>query len=61
MLRKVKASCSPSQADFRPKTNAAILWDMGHKKDRSLKGVIGQRKEAKNLNVLDVLTVQERK
>jgi hypothetical protein len=26
-LRRPKATCSPSYADFRPKTNAATLWD----------------------------------
>jgi hypothetical protein len=25
-LRRPKAACSPSNADYRPKTNAAILW-----------------------------------
>jgi hypothetical protein len=28
--QKVKAACSPSYADCRPKTNAAILWDTDH-------------------------------
>jgi hypothetical protein len=26
-LRRPKATCSLSYADYRPKTNAAILWD----------------------------------
>jgi hypothetical protein len=29
-LRRPKIACSPSSADFRPKTNAVILLDMGH-------------------------------
>jgi hypothetical protein len=29
-LRKPKIACSPSHADYRPKTNAVILLDMGH-------------------------------
>jgi hypothetical protein len=29
-LRKPKIMCSPSYVDFRPKTNAVILLDMGH-------------------------------
>jgi hypothetical protein len=29
-LRKPKIGCSPSYADFRCKTNAIILLDMGH-------------------------------
>jgi hypothetical protein len=33
-LRKPKATCSPSYVDCRPKTNAAILWDMGHTRGR---------------------------
>jgi hypothetical protein len=58
-FRRSKASCSPSYADCRRKTNAAILWNMGHPKGRLHKGEIGQRKETKNLNMVDVLTVQE--
>jgi hypothetical protein len=29
-LRRPKIICSPSYADFRPKTNAVMLLDMGH-------------------------------
>jgi hypothetical protein len=43
--------------DYRPKTNATILWDMGHTKGRLYKGGIGQEKETKSLRVVDVLTV----
>jgi hypothetical protein len=32
---------------------------MGHNKERLCKGGIGQEKETKNLNEVDVLTVQE--
>jgi hypothetical protein len=28
--KKTKKSCSPSYADYRPKTTAVILLDMGH-------------------------------
>jgi hypothetical protein len=30
-LRRQKIASSPSYADYRPKTNAIILLDMGHK------------------------------
>jgi hypothetical protein len=30
LLRSPKIICSPSYADYRPKTNAVILLDMGH-------------------------------
>jgi hypothetical protein len=29
-LRRPKVTCSPSYADYKPKTNAVILSDMGH-------------------------------
>jgi hypothetical protein len=29
-LRRPKIACSPSYEDYRPKTNAVILLDMGH-------------------------------
>jgi hypothetical protein len=29
-VRRPKITCSPSYADYRPKTNAVILLDMGH-------------------------------
>jgi hypothetical protein len=58
-LRRPKVACSPSYADYRPKTNAVILWDMGHPKGRPYMGGTGQGKETKNLNVVDVLTVEE--
>jgi hypothetical protein len=28
--QRPKTACSPSYADYRPKTNAIILLDMGH-------------------------------
>jgi hypothetical protein len=34
-------------------------YRMGHTKGRLCKGEIGQGKETKNLNMVDVLTVQE--
>jgi hypothetical protein len=48
-----------SLIDYRPKTNAAILWDVSHPKERLCSGGIGQGKETLPLNVVDVLTVQE--
>jgi hypothetical protein len=30
MLRRPKIACSPSHVDYRPKTNAVILLDVGH-------------------------------
>jgi hypothetical protein len=54
-----KITCSPSYADYRPKTTAAVLGYMGHTKGRPYTGGIGQRKETKNLNVVDVFTVQK--
>jgi hypothetical protein len=58
-LRRPKATYSPSYVDFRPKTNVAVLWDMGHNKGRPCTGGIGQGKETKNLNEVNVLTVHE--
>jgi hypothetical protein len=40
-FKRPKATCSPSYADYRPKTKAAILWDMGDTKGRLCKGEIG--------------------
>jgi hypothetical protein len=58
-LRRRKAPCSPLYADCRPKTDAVILWDMGHTKRRLCMGGIGPQKENKNLNVVDMIIVQE--
>jgi hypothetical protein len=54
-LRRPKASYE----DYRPKTNAAILWDDGHTKGSLHTGGKGQVKETKNLNEVDVFSVQE--
>jgi hypothetical protein len=43
--------------DFRLKANAVILLNTGHSKGRPCMGGIGQGKETKNFNVVDVLTV----
>jgi hypothetical protein len=47
-LRKPKILCSPSHADFGPKTNAVILLDMGHtlrgKHIQEEKGKVGNPK-----------------
>jgi hypothetical protein len=29
-LRRPKIACPPSYTDYRTKTNAGLLWDMGH-------------------------------
>jgi hypothetical protein len=58
-LKRTKAAYSPSYADCRPRTNAVILWDIGHTKERLCTGGIGQGKETKNLNEVDVLPVQQ--
>jgi hypothetical protein len=54
-LRRPKATSSLSCVDYRPKTNVAILWDMGHTKERPCTGGIGKGKGLKNLEVVDVL------
>jgi hypothetical protein len=44
-LRSPNLACSLSYADYRPKTNAVILLDMGHTKGRISTGEIGKGKE----------------
>jgi hypothetical protein len=56
-LRRPKITCSPSFVDYRPKTNAVTLLDIGHTKGRPCTGEKGQGKETKNLNVVVVLSV----
>jgi hypothetical protein len=56
-LKRPKAACFPSYADYKAKTNAAILCNMTHTKERSLTGRKRQGKEIKNIDVVDVLTV----
>jgi hypothetical protein len=58
-LRRPKAACSPSYVGCRPKINATILWNMSHTKERLCKGEIGQGKETKNFNEVDVLIIQK--
>jgi hypothetical protein len=48
-MTRPEIACSPSYADYRPKTNAIILWDMGHTKGRTRTG--GIRKRKGNLNL----------
>jgi hypothetical protein len=43
--------------DYSSKTNATIYSDIGHTKERPLRGGTEQGKKAKNLNVFDMLTV----
>jgi hypothetical protein len=50
-LRMPKITCSPLDADYRLKTNAAILFDTGHTKGSPHTGGLG--------NVVDMFTVQE--
>jgi hypothetical protein len=57
-LRRPKITCSSSYADYRPKTNAAILLDMGHTlRGHCAREGVGKWKETKNLIVVDMLTV----
>jgi hypothetical protein len=37
-LRRPKIACSPSYVDYRPKTNAMILLDMGHTQGETTHG-----------------------
>jgi hypothetical protein len=46
-LRRPKIAYSPSYADYRPKTNAVILLDMGH----TLRGEWTQEKQEKKENL----------
>jgi hypothetical protein len=39
-LRRPRITCSPTYADYRHKTNAAILLDTGHTKGRPCMGGI---------------------
>jgi hypothetical protein len=48
-----------SYVEYRPNTNAAILWKTGHTKGRSCTGGVGLKKETKKLNMVDILSVQE--
>jgi hypothetical protein len=48
--QKAKNHMLSSYTDYRPKTNAAISWDIGHTKGRTHTGGIGKGKENKNLN-----------
>jgi hypothetical protein len=45
--------------EYRPKTNSTIIWTTGFIKGRLCMGGIGQGKETKNLNVVDVLSIKE--
>jgi hypothetical protein len=58
-LRRPKTTCSPSYEDYRPTTNVAILWNMGHTYRRPCTGRLGQSKETKNSNVIDMLNRNE--
>jgi hypothetical protein len=42
--RRPKIACSPSYAAYRPRTNAVILLDMGHKLRGEHKGEITKEK-----------------
>jgi hypothetical protein len=56
LAQKAKSTCSPLYVDYRPKTNAVTLLDMGH----TLRGKHTCKKQGKervpNLNVADMLT-----
>jgi hypothetical protein len=47
-LRRPKTTYSLSYVNYKPKTNAAILWDAGHTKRKLPTGGIGQGKEIKS-------------
>jgi hypothetical protein len=59
-VRRPKISCSPTYTDYTLKTNAVLFVNMGHTLSGDCTEGIGQRKGIKNLNVVDVLTVEER-
>jgi hypothetical protein len=44
-LRRAKITRSPSYVDYRPKTNAVILLNMGHTLRGECTGGIGKGKE----------------
>jgi hypothetical protein len=44
---------------YRPTTNSTILLDMGYTNRKLCMGGVEQGKKTKNLNVVDVFTVQE--
>jgi hypothetical protein len=50
--QKAKVTCSPSNVNYRPKTNAAIRWNTGHTKGKLHMGGIREGKETKKLNWL---------
>jgi hypothetical protein len=53
-----KNTCSPSYADYTPKTNEVILLEMGpHTKEILCMSRIWKGKETKDVNVLNMLTV----
>jgi hypothetical protein len=58
-LRNPKAACSLSYVEYRTDTNAEILWNTGYTKGRSCTGGAGHMKEIKNLNMVDILSIQE--
>jgi hypothetical protein len=58
--QRSKVTYSPSYVDYRPTTNAVILLDMGHTLTGECPGRLGKEKETYNLNLVDVLTVEER-
>jgi hypothetical protein len=48
-LRRPKITCSPSYVDYRPKTKAVILLDMGHTLKENAQGM--NRERAENLKL----------
>jgi hypothetical protein len=45
--------------EYRPNTNAAILWKTGHTNGRSHMREAGWKKDVKKVNMVDVLSIQE--
>jgi hypothetical protein len=58
-LRRPKTIRSPSYADFRPKTNAVILLDMGPMLGGNSYRRNRERQLTQNLKVFDVTSVEE--
>jgi hypothetical protein len=60
-LRRPKITCSPSYANIDLNLMQKFYWTWDtYPKERTCMGGIGKGKEIKNLNVVDVLTVEDR-
>jgi hypothetical protein len=52
-FRRPKAACFLSYVEYRPNTNTAVLWKIGHAKGKTQEG------SYKKVNIVDVLSIQE--